>query len=122
MRASLMAGLFLISASAIAAVPSGPVLIGGVGDENREAMMQAYKDYNLHLAFAEKTGEFVADVPVTIKDAHGHEVWSGSSEGPMLFAKVPPGRYTVTAEYDGRRQQKSVQVGRKAGRLYTLLW
>lgn len=119
----MLAVLVLVSASAAAAVPApGPVVTGGVGDEDRDAMMQAYKEYNLHLAFAEKSGEFVADVPVTIRDARGREVWSGNSDGPMLFAKVPPGRYSVTAQYDGCEQQKSVQAGRDAGRIYTLLW
>lgn len=124
--AALTAAL-LICASAWAVIPDEAVLSGGVGDEEREAMKQEYDEYNLHLAFAEKSpeskkAEFVSDVDVAIRDAKGREVWQGKADGPMLFAKLPPGRYTVSASYEGKTKQKTVQVGPKSGPLYTVLF
>ena len=108
--------------SALAAMGDAPAVSGGVGDEDRDALMQAYGQYNLHLAFAEKSGDYVADVGVKVRDSRGREMWSGTADGPLLFMKLPPGRYEVVADFDGKEQRKSVQVGPRGGRLVTLLW
>jgi hypothetical protein len=108
--------------SALAAMGDAPVVSGGVGDEDRDALMQAYGQYNLHLAFAEKSGDYVADVGVKVRDSRGREMWSGTADGPLLFMKLPPGRYEVVADFDGKEQRRSVQVGPRGGRLVTLLW
>jgi hypothetical protein len=119
----LVALLFCAAASgAQAAMGDATAVSGGVGDEDRDALMQAYDQYNLHLAFAEKTGDYVADVGVKVRDARGREMWSGNADGPLLFMKLPPGRYEVVAAFDGKEQRRSVQVGPRGGRLVTLLW
>jgi len=120
---TILAILFCTAtASALAAIGDAPVVSGGVGDEDRDALMQAYDQYNLHLAFAEKSGDYVADVGVKVRDSRGREMWSGNADGPLLFMKLPPGRYEVVADFDGKEQRKSVQVGPRGGRLVTLLW
>ena len=122
MKIVLSIVLCAATSAALAAIGDAPAVSGGVGDEDREAMMQAYDQYNLHLAFAEKTGEYLADVDVAVRDAAGREMWSGKADGPMLFLKLPPGRYDVVAGFEGRQQKKRVQVGPRGGRLVTLLW
>jgi hypothetical protein len=119
----LLGFLLCVAANSVpAAIGDAPAVSGGVGDEDRDALMQAYDQYNLHLAFAEKSGDYVADVGVKVRDARGREMWSGNADGPLLFMKLPPGRYEVVADFDGRQQRRSVQVGPRGGRLVTLLW
>jgi hypothetical protein len=124
LRMKLLAALLFCAAAsgAQAAMGDATAVSGGVGDEDRDALMQAYDQYNLHLAFAEKTGDYVADVGVKVRDSRGREMWSGNADGPLLFMKLPPGRYEVIADFDGKEQRRSVQVGPRGGRLVTLLW
>ena len=34
-----------------------------------------------------------------------------TSDGPILLANLPPGRYTINAEKNGKSQQRNVVVG-----------
>ncbi len=90
---------------------------GGVGLGEREAMQQMAKDYNLRLSFAAKgTGTYLADIKVTIRDGKGKQVLDALSDGPWFFAKLPVGKYRVTAEEDGRPlvQKADLSGGRHA--------
>jgi hypothetical protein len=111
-----------ILACAVAAVPaalaagSAPeVVSGGVGIGERQAMMEQFKDYNLQLGFAQPDGAFLADVNVTIRDRAGNVVWSGTTNGPLLFARLEPGTYVVEADFEGQSQKRTVTAGRSAG-------
>ena len=76
---------------------------GGIGEGQAQAMMGMRKDYNLQLTFAMKgTGEYLADVKVNIQDAKGKEILETVSSGPLFYAKLPQGRYKVTAEFNGK--------------------
>lgn len=119
-RSLALAGALMCAAPLAAAEVD--VKTGGVGEEARQGFMQSYGDYNLHLAFAEKSGAFLADVDVAIRDARGKEVWSGTVDGPMLFARVPSGRYAVSAEFDGATKQRTIQVGSAPGRMHYIHW
>jgi hypothetical protein len=111
--------VFLVSASGGAFVTGHaadlPVISGGVGLDEREAMMQHYGDYNLHLGFARPGGEFLADVKITTQDAKGNILYEGRSDGPLLFAELPLGSYRVTAEFEGATRSQVVKVGRGSG-------
>jgi hypothetical protein len=98
------------------------VVSGAVGLDEREQMMEAYDEYNLHLVFARRNGEFLADVKVTIEDARGDTVFEGISEGPLLFAALPRGNYRVTAEYDGNAITRSLNVHAQSAPLRYFHW
>ncbi len=83
-------------------------LTGGVTQPDAQAM--AFQ-YNLRVAFIAHTGQYLADVPVSIKNAHGNIVFDGVSEGPMLWVGVPPGRYVVTARHSGQPLVQQIEVG-----------
>ena len=72
-----------------------PWVTGGVGKSEREAMLQAYSDYNLKLEFAVADGSYLADVAVTITSDDGAPVLSVISTGPWLMTKLPAGDYAV---------------------------
>lgn len=107
------------------AVPAAEIqaVSGAVGLEDRQRMLQSYGDYNLHLAFAQADGAYLADVGLSIRSADGQLVWSGFSEGPYFFAQVPGGQYQVNAEFDGRVVTKIVQVRSAApGPMHHFFW
>lgn len=95
---------------------------GAVGLEDRERMMQTYAEYNLHLAFAQSDGAYVADVALAIRGADGRVLWQGVSEGPFFFARIPGGHYQVTAEYDGKTLTKRINVSATPGPLHHFHW
>ncbi|PCE33234.1 carboxypeptidase-like regulatory domain-containing protein [Burkholderia ubonensis] len=94
----------------------GPVayVSGGIGSDQSAALKQQMRDYSLVLEFAGRTvsgnNDYLADIPVNVTDAHGHQVLSTVTEGPFLLAALPAGRYSVTATYNGQTQRRSVQV------------
>ena len=107
------------------AVPAAEIqaVSGAVGLEDRQRMLQSYGDYNLHLAFAQADGAYLADVGLSIRSADGQLVWSGFSEGPFFFAQIPGGQYQVSAEFDGRVVSKIVQVRSVApGPMHHFYW
>jgi hypothetical protein len=86
---------------------------GGIGQEETQAFEAAAKHYPLSLAFVIKhrpRAEFTSNVHVTISDAQGQSVLDTHSDGPFLLAKLPAGRYTVTAERGRQAQTKTVHV------------
>lgn len=83
---------------------------GGVGQEAQEEMRRAAATYNLHVLFATRQGAYLAGIAYSISDQRGKQLAAGTSEGPWLYAKLPPGRYQITAEVNGMRQSRDIQV------------
>ena len=97
---------------------------GGIGKAQADAMREVAKGYNLRLVFAEAQETytaFVADVTVKISDAKGGTVLQIRS-GPLLFLKLPAGRYSVNAKLAGLTITKSVRVRDKVPKEITLIW
>lgn len=90
----------------------GEYITGGVGSEQREEMKARRGDYNLLLTFANRDGEMRASVAVTVRDRSGKTVLEVPDAGPMLYAKLPPGTYRVTASTDGVERVRTATVGR----------
>jgi hypothetical protein len=117
-------GFLALALAASAQVPAGQIESesGAVGLEDRARMMRAYADYNLHLAFANTRGEFLAGVRLAIRDADGAVVWRAFSEGPYYFARLPEGKYEVTAEFGGRSHARWINVGASPGPMHYFHW
>ncbi len=98
-------------------------IVGGVGDQNRDAMRHMESRYNLRLMFAEKqTGQYLADIGVTLSDAHGKTVLDTTADGPLFFAHVPPGRYKVSVTSSGQTLTRSVDVGAEGAVSQSFYW
>ncbi|MCD6026743.1 MAG: hypothetical protein K0R08_1262 [Solimicrobium sp.] len=96
---------------------------GGVGEEQRQAIRQMRKKYNLQITFAKKvTGSYVADVHVNIHNMSGEELFEADGVNPVLLVKMAPGKYRITADYEGKSQSKSVTVNRKGLKELTFYW
>ena len=98
---------------------------GGIGQQEIRAFEAAARQYPLDLEFAIKhapRAEFTADVHVTITDAQGQRVLDTQSAGPFLLAKLPAGRYTVTAEQQQHTLTRTVQVATHTPTHVMFLW
>jgi hypothetical protein len=85
---------------------------GGVGQDEQNAMRALRSDYNLRLTFATKqTGAYRSDVQLDIVDAKGNSVLSVTNTGPMVFAKLPPGTYRISASAEGKTFKRSLRIG-----------
>ena len=87
---------------------------GGIGKDEADAMKQAASRYSLAIEMASPVSpraQYVADVKIDIRDQRGATVLSTISDGPILLAKLPPGRYTVNAARNGVSQQRNIVVG-----------
>lgn len=96
---------------------------GGAGAEAVDRMRMMEKNFNLKMVFALSSGEYLADVKVTVVDAANKVVLDTMAEGPLLLAKLPPGSYQVNAAY-GRRpmEHRSVAVGAVSLRTLDFRW
>jgi len=84
-------------------------LTGGIGDEERDALKTVKNDYNFSLMSASKAGEFVGNTQVVIKDRQGNQLVN-TYAGPMFYAQLPPGRYTVQAISEGQSRSQNITI------------
>ena len=99
-------------------------LVGGIGEQQVQSMRaEAKKGYNLQLVFAtEKSGQYKADVNVTIADAKGEKLVDVVSVGPGFYAKLPVGHYKISVEAKGTQQSRSIEVTDHNLIRYVLYW
>lgn len=89
-------------------------LTGGVGRDESRAIEHEAGAYPLELVFVEKSGkrdQFLADIPVTIRDSRHRTVFDGGAEGPYFLARLPEGDYDVTARWRHWQFSRHVHVG-----------
>ena len=80
-----------------------------------QAIREMKDDYNMQLDFAmEKTGAYLADIKVTIEDSKGKTRVEAVSVGPGFYATLPAGRYKITADNNGTKQVKSINVNARS--------
>ena len=98
-------------------------LSGGVGKSEAAAMKAEEKRYPLSMTFsAAKDNEYLASVPVTIKNAKGQTLLDTVSDGPIMLVKLPAGKYTVAAEAYGQSLRRTVQVKPKGDTPVVFHW
>lgn len=95
---------------------------GGIGMTEQEYLVERQDEFNLKLVFTLKEGNYVADVKVQLKDHAGKVLLEHSAPGPFFMAKLPAGRYTVSATYEGKTVEREVQVGENRLRTEYLRW
>lgn len=87
---------------------------GGIGDDEVSALEAAKSDYNLQILNSHTDGAYVGGTHLTINDKAGTELVS-SDAGPIFYAKLPVGKYTVNATRHGETKKQNVNVT-KAGK------
>lgn len=87
---------------------------GGVGDEEQKRLEESARDFNLKITFAGASGAYGGGSRVEVRDKAGSTVIDAESRGPLFYAKLPPGSYTVSAAGAGASgQKKTVQIAER---------
>lgn len=85
---------------------------GGVGSDERAAMHAMARRFNVRLnVVSARTGEALSDVDVSVADHRGKLRLRVRTEGPLLYMRLPHGRYQITAAYRGAMQTQTVRAG-----------
>jgi hypothetical protein len=121
----------LLSTLALAQGPGAPAsrgpseasfICGGVSQEDAQEMKAQARQHALMLTFAESSGAYLADVEVEIRGTRGGVVLSAKCEGPIMLVDLPPGNWRITAQANGRTQQRSISTGRGRTAQTTFVW
>lgn len=100
------------AAPAAATESTVPFLNGGIGASSQEKMKSEAAQWPLRLTFSAKASdEYVANVHLTIHDHAGTEVLNAKGVGPLTYVRLSPGKYQVTAVHDGKKQERTIEVG-----------
>ncbi|HPT48747.1 MAG TPA: hypothetical protein PKZ22_00895 [Accumulibacter sp.] len=87
---------------------------GGIGDEARDAMRKMASDYNVHIVFSDRSGSYLATIPFSVAQMvpdRERGIYSGVSEGPLLYLRLSPGTYQIAAEINGAWLSRRIQPG-----------
>ena len=97
---------------------------GGVGDDERQQIEKLFPNYPLQLLFTNKgsPNEYLSDVKVQIKDQNGKLVLDTVAQGPFLLAKMPAGRYAISADNEGMVKQQNVQITGAGSQRVMFVW
>lgn len=115
----LMVGaILLVLASAVPAAEALPqpvtnggitFITGGIGSDERQALMRVESHYNLNITNSGTYRESVADTRIRIRNYKGEEIIN-TQAGPLFFVNVPAGEYTVEAASENQTKSRKVRV------------
>jgi hypothetical protein len=97
-------------------------LSGGISEEGQRETLELGKPFNLQVVFTLASGEYLADVRVSIADAKGARVLDTVAEGPFLFVKLPPGTYRISASLNEQAIARTIAVGPRGQQVVHLRW
>ncbi|GEM_PF-4582917 len=85
-------------------------ITGGVGTAERDSLMAQANNYNVKVETAYKSGHYISDAYITILDKNGTQMLAAMADGPLFYARLAPGKYTVKANYHDKVYERSVDV------------
>lgn len=89
------------------------IVSGGVGDEERSKMESQVGRYSMRLVLSSRNGQYVVADSISVRK-QGAEVMQINDAGPLVYAQMPPGQYSITANYKGVVQTRTVTIGPRA--------
>lgn len=123
-RYCLAAFVLVVSQAAVAAESSSSAtpeihfandiayVSGGIGSDERAAIHAIARRFNVRLnVVSAKNGEALSDAEAAVVDGGGKLRLSVHMAGPLLYMKLPHGRYQVTVKLRGAMQTLNVQAG-----------
>jgi len=120
--ALILGGASLMGALAAHAVYNPPIhmtngieyMSGGVGSDEAALMENVSPRWPATFEFATRNGkrsDFAVGVEVTVRNASGEAVLSHViAEGPLMVARLDPGRYEVEATLAGQVVKQQVEI------------
>lgn len=110
--ATIALAAFITCASASAAQAELNIVSGGVGEGGIATMEQMQNEYSLKAVFSGNGGMYLSNVNVRILTRAGEEVTSLNTDGPVLLAQLPAGRYVLEASLNDSVKRVNVTVPR----------
>jgi len=95
---------------------------GGIGWGEQHALQAAARNYNLEITNADRNGEFTAGTNLVIKSGSGHDVLHATDTGPLFYAKLPPGEYTIQATSGNQQRVRHVKIAARGSTDVHLIW
>lgn len=88
---------------------------GGIGTEEVDRMRELAPSFNVRIRFQqESTGASLSDVKVVVLNEKSERLLRFETEGPLLYMKMPPGRYLVAMAYQDTVKKQFITVRRAA--------
>jgi hypothetical protein len=98
-------------------------ITGGVGDDERAALEGAKQDYNLQVTNADVKGHFTADITITVRGSGKNGAMINTvSAGPLFYAKLPAGHYTIEATNGAEHLVRKVNIDNSKAADVRLIW
>jgi hypothetical protein len=88
-------------------------MMGGVGLSESQSMREEAKKWPLAIEFSEHIGKsdaWISGAQLTIANKDGNIIFDEPCNGPIFLAKLAPGRYLLTASYQGVIKKKTIEV------------
>ena len=100
------------------------IMYGGIGKPERTLMDKYVGDYNLKLVFtALPSNKYLSNVVVNILNKKEQRIIKVISEGPIFFASLLPGIYTVKAIFQGKEKLfEHVEVTKEDKKIINISW
>ena len=89
------------------------IVSGGIGEGGRASIEALQGDYSFKAVFSGRGGDYLSEVEVRIFDKGKHEVVATTTDGPILLADLPRGRYTIEARVGAIAKRVSFIIGKK---------
>lgn len=86
-------------------------ITGGIGEQELAAIRSMGSNYNLKVVTAMPDGAYLNNVDLTVADARGTPILNATTQGPLFYAKLPPGRYNIIVRVNGQTVEKAVTAG-----------
>jgi hypothetical protein len=99
-----------------------PYASGGVGLGSRETLRAKQDEYNLMVILSRKDGHYLGGAALAIRNQAGRTVLKIDAKGPWIFAKLPPGTYTVDAKAGGTTRSSRIVIGKTKLKRIHLIW
>lgn len=93
---------------------------GGISIEEEQALAEIAKDFTLKVVTALRCGDYLNKINLLILDDAGGIVLEAVTDGPILYANLPDGKYTVVASAFGEQYKKRITA--KTGRQKQLVF
>lgn len=88
---------------------------GGIGTDEVARMRELAPSFNVRIRFQEEvTGASLSDVKVVVLNEKSERLLRLETEGPLLYMKMPPGRYLMAMAYQHTVKKRIITVGRAA--------